>query len=47
MFLSDNGIVMSCGRGDVGALGHREDNQEDCLRPKLIEELLRWVWSRY
>ncbi len=40
LLISDNRIVMSCGRGDRGALGHGPGTLEDCLRPKLIEELL-------
>ena len=40
MFLSDNGIVMSCGRGDTGVLGHGPANKDDCLKPKMIEELI-------
>ena len=31
---------MSCGRGDQGALGHKDCNLEDCLKPRLVEELL-------
>ena len=31
---------MSCGRGDKGALGHHDSNKEDCLRPRLLEDLL-------
>ena len=38
VFVNDNGIIMSCGRGDAGALGHGE--YKDCLKPKLIEALL-------
>ncbi len=40
MFLSDNGIIMSCGRGDKGCLGNSTGTTDDCPRPKLIEELL-------
>lgn len=40
MFLNDNGIIMSCGRGSQGALGHGPTHSDDCTRPKLIEELL-------
>lgn len=40
IFITDNRIIMSCGRGDRGALGHGHTSLEDCLRPKLIEELL-------
>ena len=39
-FRNDNGIIMSCGRGDQGALGHKDCNLEDCLKPRLVEELL-------
>ena len=38
IFISDNHIIMSCGRGDRGASGHAA--LEDVLKPKLIEELL-------
>ena len=38
VFASDNGLLMSCGRGETGALGHGDF--KDCLRPKLIEGLL-------
>ena len=41
MFLfSDNGIVMTCGDGSFGALGHGDWNSS--ARPKLIEQLLRY-----
>ncbi len=36
---SDNGIVMTCGDGSFGALGHGDWNS--VARPKLIEQLLR------
>lgn len=36
--MSDNGLIMSCGRGDTGALGHGE--YKDSSKPKLIEVLL-------
>jgi NIMA (never in mitosis gene a)-related kinase len=36
---SDNGIVMTCGDGSFGALGHGDWNSVS--RPKLIEQLLR------
>ena len=39
-FRNDNGIIMSCGRGDQGVLGHKDCNLEDCLKPRLVEELL-------
>ena len=38
---SDNGIVMTCGDGSFGALGHGDWNSS--ARPKLIEQLLRYV----
>lgn len=31
---------MSCGRGDQGTLGHKDCNKEDCLKPRLVEDLL-------
>lgn len=40
IFITDNRIIMSCGRGDMGALGHGSSALEDGLKPKLIEELL-------
>lgn len=40
IFISDNHIIMSCGRGDTGALGHGPAMLEDALKPRLIEELL-------
>lgn len=40
IFISNNRIIMSCGRGDQGALGHGPTSLEDALKPKLIEELL-------
>ena len=44
MFLfSDNGIVMTCGDGSFGALGHGDWNSS--ARPKLIEQLLRYHMS--
>ncbi|CAE1157357.1 Serine/threonine-protein kinase nekl-2,Serine/threonine-protein kinase Nek8,Serine/threonine-protein kinase Nek3,Serine/threonine-protein kinase Nek1,Serine/threonine-protein kinase Nek5,Serine/threonine-protein kinase Nek2,Probable serine/threonine-protein kinase nek3,Serine/threonine-protein kinase Nek4 [Acanthosepion pharaonis] len=38
-FLSENGIVMTCGDGSKGCLGHGDWNSN--LRPRLIESLLR------
>ena len=38
VFISDNDVIMSCGRGDMGALGHGDS--KDCLKPRLIEALL-------
>ncbi len=40
MFLTDNGIIMSCGRGDHGCLGNGSTATGVCSKPKLIEELL-------
>ena len=38
MFVSDKGIILTCGRGSSGALGHA-DSWEDILTPKLITSL--------
>ena len=38
VFLSDNGIVMSCGRGEDGCLGH--GNYNNVWKPRLVESLL-------
>ena len=38
VFASDNGIVMTCGDGSFGALGHGDWNSS--ARPMLIEQLL-------
>lgn len=38
MFLSDNGIVMTCGDGSLGCLGHGD--WCSITRPRLIEALL-------
>ena len=38
VLVTDNGILMTCGRGDIGVQGHH-DNQ-DCLKPKLVEDLI-------
>ena len=38
VLVTDNGILMTCGRGDRGVQGHH-DNQ-DCLKPKLVEDLI-------
>ncbi len=41
LFLTDNGIIMSCGRGDHGCLGNGAGTATAvCSKPKLIEELL-------
>ena len=40
IFISDNHIIMSCGRGDQGALGHGSAALEDAVKPRLLEELL-------
>lgn len=39
MFVSDNGLLLSCGSGQYGCLGQGDRN--DCLKPKLIESLLQ------
>ncbi|CAL1274048.1 unnamed protein product [Larinioides sclopetarius] len=38
IFSSDNGILMTCGNGSQGCLGHGDWNM--CVKPKLIEKLL-------
>ena len=38
MFLSDNGLLLTCGQGDVGCLGHGD--AVTLNRPKLIDGLL-------
>ncbi|CAL4067725.1 unnamed protein product, partial [Meganyctiphanes norvegica] len=38
IFASDNGIVMTCGDGTFGCLGHGDWNS--CTKPKLIDRLL-------
>ncbi|GIY41712.1 hypothetical protein CDAR_428491 [Caerostris darwini] len=38
IFSSDNGILMACGNGSQGCLGHGDWNM--CVKPKLIEKLL-------
>ncbi|KAK8731098.1 hypothetical protein OTU49_007797, partial [Cherax quadricarinatus] len=38
IFASDNGIVMTCGEGTTGCLGHGDWNTS--VKPKLIERLL-------
>ncbi|XP_035231974.1 serine/threonine-protein kinase Nek8-like isoform X3 [Stegodyphus dumicola] len=38
VFSSDNGILMTCGNGSQGCLGHGDWNM--CVKPKLIEKLL-------
>ena len=40
IFVTSNHIILSCGRGDRGALGHGPGALEDGLKPKLIEPLL-------
>ena len=44
LLFSDNGIVMTCGDGSFGALGHGDWNSS--ARPKLIEQLLRYRMSQ-
>ncbi|XP_062510211.1 X-linked retinitis pigmentosa GTPase regulator-like isoform X2 [Corticium candelabrum] len=39
MFVSDNGLLLSCGSGHYGCLG--QGDRSDCLKPKLIESLLQ------
>ena len=39
MFSSDNGIVLTCGDGSAGCLGHGD--WSSISRPRLIEALLR------
>lgn len=38
MFVTDNGIVMTCGLGEQGCLGHGDWSSSS--KPKLIETLL-------
>ncbi|XP_071033835.1 serine/threonine-protein kinase Nek8 isoform X3 [Parasteatoda tepidariorum] len=38
VFSSDNGILMTCGNGSQGCLGHGDWNM--CVKPKIIEKLL-------
>ncbi len=38
IFSSDNGIVMTCGDGSYGALGHGD--WQSCALPKMVESLL-------
>lgn len=40
MFSSDNGIVLTCGDGSAGCLGHGD--WSSISRPRLIEALLRF-----
>ncbi len=37
-FLSDNGLLLTCGQGDYGCLGH--GNWDTLLKPKLNDDLL-------
>ena len=39
MFVSDNGLLLSCGSGQYGCLG--QGDRSDGLKPKLIESLLQ------
>ena len=41
VFGSDNGLVLTCGGGASGCLGHGDWSTD--LRPRLIEALLRLV----
>lgn len=38
VFVTDNGIVMTCGQGELGCLGHGDWSSSS--KPKLIEALL-------
>ena len=38
VFVSDNGITLSCGQGEKGCLGHGD--LVDVVRPRLVEGLL-------
>lgn len=40
MLVTDNGILMTCGSGDHGVQGHKDTS--DCLKPKLVEDLLNY-----
>ena len=44
IFASDNGIVLTCGEGSSGCLGHGDTLS--CYRPRLIETLLRSASKR-
>eukprot|EP00118_Oscarella_pearsei_P007211 m.34505 g.34505 ORF g.34505 m.34505 type:complete len:1380 (+) comp31989_c0_seq3:167-4306(+) len=39
MFVSDNGLLLTCGSGRFGCLGHGSMN--DCHKPRLVENLLQ------
>ena len=39
VLVTDNGILMTCGCGHHGVQGHRDDTS-DCLKPKLVEDLI-------
>ena len=39
MFVSDNGLLMSCGLGQYGCLGH--GSMRNCHKPRLVETLLQ------
>ena len=41
VFASDNGIIMTCGDGLQGCLGHGD--RASTSKPRLIEALLRYV----
>lgn len=40
VLVTDNGILMTCGSGDHGVQGHKDTS--DCLKPKLVEDLLNY-----
>ena len=40
MFSSCNGLLMTCGRGDMGCLGHGD--WKDQYKPQLIQALLNF-----
>lgn len=41
VFASDNGIIMTCGDGLQGCLGHGD--RASTAKPRLIEALLRYI----
>ena len=40
MFSSCNGLLMTCGRGDLGSLGHGD--WKDVHKPMIVKELLNY-----